>query len=130
MVPVSRHILLLGVLFFLLSVGMNFYLYFLLTDKNQVVRVVDGDSFDLKDGRRILLLGIDAPEKGRCMFEVGRERLEEIVLDKTVRLENTVIDDYGRILANVFVGTTLANKVMLMEGFARFLYVKSPYYVN
>lgn len=34
--------------------------------RTRVVAVPDGDSLQLKDGRRIRLLGIDAPERGRC----------------------------------------------------------------
>lgn len=125
---VPKFVVYLTLLFFLVSVGLNFFLILSWREKNQVLRVVDGDSFDLKDGRRIRLLGIDTPEKNRCMYEEARERLRQMIENRRLRMENTLIDDYGRILANVFVGNTLVNKVMLEEGLARFLYVKSPYY--
>lgn len=75
--------------------------------------MVDGDSFDLTAGRRIRLLGIDAPDKGRCLYEEARERLKELVLGKRVNLTDIVIDDYGRILANVW-----ASKIGSPSGFS------------
>ncbi len=109
---------------------MNWYFYLQLSDRNSVIKVVDGDSIDLKDGRRIRLLGIDAPEKERCMYGEARESLRVKVQGKRVKLENTIIDDYGRILANVFVGNELVNRTMVEAGLAKFTYVTSPYYQN
>lgn len=71
--------------------------------RNIVVSVPDGDSLQLKDGRRIRLLGIDAPERGRCMAGEAREKLVELAQGKHVRLTSTVTDDYGRTLAIVTV---------------------------
>jgi len=65
------------------------------------VSVPDGDSLDLAGGRRVRLLGLDAPEKGRCMADVSKARLSELVLGKRVRLKNVVKDSYGRQLADV-----------------------------
>ncbi|MBI4226455.1 thermonuclease family protein [Candidatus Roizmanbacteria bacterium] len=119
-------LILSGILFISIVANLLFLVNF--SEKNIVVRVVDGDSLDLKDGRRIRLLGIDAPERGKCMFEAGKAKLEEMVLGKRVRLEDIVTDDYGRNLANVFVGNILVNKVLVEEGLARFVYVKSRHY--
>ena len=112
----------------LTSLSLNLLQTYLRTENYRVIRVVDGDSFDLKDGRRIRLLSLDAPEKNRCFYPESRERLKSLILNKKVRLKDTVIDDYGRILANVFVGNIFVNKIMIEEGLARFSYVKSPYY--
>lgn len=97
-------------------------------ERNRVVKVIDGDSFETKDRRRIRLLGIDAPDKGRCLYNEAREGLKELVLGKRVRLTDVVTDDYGRILANVWMRNKLVNKVLVEEGLARFSYVSSPYY--
>jgi len=115
----------------LTSLSLNLLQTYLRTENYRVIRVVDGDSFDLKDGRRIRLLSLDAPEKNRCLYLESRERLKSLVLNKKVRLKDVVTDDYGRNLANVFVGPPaggFVNKIMLEEGLARFSYVKSPYY--
>ena len=97
------------------------------TADNSALRVVDGDSFDLKDGRRIRLLSVDAPERDRCLYSESRERLKDLVLDKKVQLKNIVTDDYGRVLADIFVNDILVNKIMLMEGLARFTYTGKNY---
>ena len=128
MVKIRKPIVVLILTILTISVLTNIYFYRQLTDQNTVIKVVDGDSIDLADGRRIRLLGIDAPERNRCMYEEARNRLKQMVENRRLRMENTVTDDYGRSLANVFVGTTFVNKIMLEEGLARFLYVKSPYY--
>lgn len=71
--------------------------------RNIVVSVPDGDSLQLKDGRRIRLLGIDAPEKGRCMADEARAKLVELAQGRHVRLKNIATDSYGRMLATVIV---------------------------
>lgn len=101
-------------------------------ERMRVVSVPDGDSIQLSDGRRVRLLGIDAPEKGRCLSEEARKELRGFVLRKHVRLKDTVTDDYGRVLAIVIIedvptwiaylrGKTdpLVNRVMLAKGLAK-----------
>lgn len=112
----------------LVSLILNLFQFYIASENNRVTKVIDGDSFELKDGRRVRLLSLDAPEKDRCGYIEARDRLEELIFNKKVRLKNTVKDDYGRILSNVFVENTLINKIMLEEGLTRFYYVKSPYY--
>ena len=128
MVKIRKPIVVLILTILTISVLINIYFYRQLADQNTVIKVVDGDSIDLADGRRIRLLGIDAPEKDRCGYDEAREKLSGAVLGKRIILEDMIIDDYGRILANVFVGHVLVNKVLVEEGLARFTYVKSPHY--
>ncbi len=72
--------------------------------RDVVVRVSDGDTFTLADGRRVRLLGVDAPEMGRCASVEAKNRLSQLVLGKRVRLKDIGYhDDYGRILASVLV---------------------------
>jgi len=71
--------------------------------RSRVSAVPDGDSLDLADGRRIRLLGIDAPERGRCMADEARARLIQLAGGKRVRLKDVVKDDFGRQLAMVIV---------------------------
>ena len=112
----------------LISVILNFLLLYSQREENRVRRVVDGDSFDLAGGRRIRLLGLDAPEKNRCYFTEARERLKDLILGKIVTLKDTVTDNYGRTLANVYIKNTFVNQVLLEEGLTRFTYATSPYY--
>src|SRR3989344_7590476 len=96
-------------------------------ERNRVVTVVDGDSFTTSDGRRIRLLGIDAPERSRCMHSEARLKLSSLVEGKRVTLSDVINDDYGRILANVWLDDTLVNEVMVREGFARYSGQKSAF---
>lgn len=85
-----------------------------------VVSVPDGDSLQLKDGRRIRLLGIDAPERGRCMADEARNKLVDLAQGRHVRLKNIATDSYGRMLANVLVSNGgLLQRVLLSAGLAR-----------
>ncbi len=87
----------------LLSLIVNGIYFSQSLERMRVVSVPDGDSLQLKDGRRIRLLGVDAPERGRCMATEARDKLVELALGKRVRLKNVVTDDYGRTLATVIV---------------------------
>lgn len=88
--------------------------------RNIVVSVPDGDSLQLKDGRRVRLLGVDAPEKGRCMAAEARTKLVGLAQGRHVRLKNTVTDSYGRMLANVLVTNGgLLQHGLLAAGLAR-----------
>ena len=93
----------LFILFFLFSLILNIVFIYGSWKRNVVVRVVDGDSLDLTDGRRVRLLGIDTPEKGNCMYDQARAHLQKQALGKHVRLKNPLKDSYGRLLANVIV---------------------------
>ena len=104
-VPRLWFFLILGL--FVCSVGFN--IYYLREQRNhfRVVQVFDGDSFLLADGRRIRLLSVDAPERGRCMADEARNQLTALLLGRVVRIKDLVIDSYGRTLANVIVEPTL-----------------------
>lgn len=100
--------------------------------RNIVVSVPDGDSLQLKDGRRVRLLGIDAPEKGRCMADQARQKLVDLAQGRHVRLKNIATDSYGRMLAIVIIEDwtswvgymqkrfdPLMQRVLVSSGFAR-----------
>lgn len=88
--------------------------------KGRVVRVLDGDTFDLEEGVRVRLIGVDAPEypKG-CLSLKAKERLEELVLGKEVEIEVVEKDNFGRKLGFVMIGGLLINQTMIEEGLAR-----------
>ncbi len=87
--------------------------------RNIVTQVPDGDSLQMADGRRVRLLGLDAPERGLCMADEAQSALLTAVKGRHVRLKNIVTDDYGRQLAHVFVGRTDLNAFMVERGLAR-----------
>ncbi|MEK7577911.1 MAG: thermonuclease family protein [Patescibacteria group bacterium] len=85
-----------------------------------VIGVIDGDTVVLEGKSRVRLRFIDAPEKGLCGYEEATKLLEKLVIGKSVRIEETIPDQYGRGMALVYVGNTLVNKEMLKSGWVRF----------
>lgn len=98
-----------------------------------VTRVIDGDTVDLQDGRRVRLIGIDTPEMGYSpraqtegvndpFAEEAKAFLREQAEGRRVRLEfgPEAEDQYGRTLAYLFLedGTHL-NAELLRRGLAR-----------
>ncbi|MCS6856253.1 MAG: thermonuclease family protein [Sandaracinaceae bacterium] len=96
-----------------------------------VVRVTDGDTMVVKIGEkeeRVRLIGVDAPEKDQVPWgERAKEFVESMTRGRTVRLEFDVEprDRYGRLLAYVYVDSTLLNLELLKEGLAM-LYTVPP----
>lgn len=92
--------------------------------------VIDGDTFDLTDGRRIRMLGINAPEEG-----FGDKPREAHAAESTtwlrrrieghrvrLRIDSAKPDRYQRTLAWVYdLDGELLNAQMLREGQARLL---------
>lgn len=92
----------------------------------RVAWVIDGDTIELDDGRRVRYIGVDAAEMGdgrRSAACFAREAMEEngrLVEGKTVRLARDVseTDRYGRILRYVFVDDVFINEALVRQGFA------------
>jgi hypothetical protein len=85
----------------------NYYQLKTLFPSSGIVSVVeDGDTFTLKSGVKIRLLGINAPEKGAKNYSEAKNELTKEVLDKKVYLEYDRYqnDKYGRVLAWVWMG--------------------------
>lgn len=88
-----------------------------------VARVIDGDTFVLDDGRRVRLLGIDTPEKGKWYFDEATDRMRDLVEGKDVTLVKDLseTDKYGRLLRHAYIGDQWINQIMIAEGYARFI---------
>ena len=103
------------------------------TETARVVRVIDGDTVILDDGRKVRYLGLDAPEISRTPFDpYGPEAFSlnhDLVQAKEVRLEydTNKTDSYGRTLAFVYVQKggrwICVNAALIREGLARTLFV-------
>lgn len=92
-----------------------------------VLRVIDGDSIELKNGTEVRLLGINAPERGQSCYQEAANRLRELIENKNVILEKDVEDkdQYGRLLRFVFFENENINLKMVKEGYAK-VYVLEP----
>jgi micrococcal nuclease len=100
--------------------------------ENQVTveKNADGDTISVRARKGVYsvrLIGIDTPEskfRGESQGEwadAASERLQEMLpAGKKVRLEisENVCDQYGRVLAHVFVGKSHVNKELVREGLA------------
>jgi endonuclease YncB( thermonuclease family) len=93
--------------------------------KGIVLQVLDGDTFQLQDGRQVRCLGVDAPERGEPFADEATQILNRLVGGKQVRLElgRPARDRDGRLLAYVFVGSNMVNTQLLQLGAA---YMRRP----
>ncbi|MBU1326879.1 thermonuclease family protein [Patescibacteria group bacterium] len=114
----------LPILFLIPSIILNFVLlYQARLSSNSgvvVIGVIDGDTVVLEGKSRVRLRYVDAPEKGLCGYDQATRELENLVMGKSVRIEETIPDTYGRGMALVYVGSTLINKEMLASGWVRY----------
>jgi len=88
-------------------------------EKGFVTKVIDGDTVII-NGESVRLLGIDADERGYPCYKEAKKRLEELVLNKEVRLEKDAEnkDQYKRYLRYIFVDDENVNLKLVEEGFA------------
>lgn len=77
------------------------------TQQYRLVRVSDGDSFELKDGNnrslRIRLYGVDAPEGNQRFGRESREHLLDLMKHTPVRMKTMYKDRYQRTVAIVYL---------------------------
>lgn len=98
------------------------------TQRAVVERVIDGDTLRVRvDGARkkVRLLGIDTPERGRNGYGPATKALKKLTpVGRTVTLTSDPTqpydDQYGRMLRYVKRGSTDVNRVQLSKGWARF----------
>ncbi|MAG24194.1 hypothetical protein CMI47_01315 [Candidatus Pacearchaeota archaeon] len=112
-----------AILAFLLTglIASNIYLFSIINQDETresviVARVIDGDTFQLEDGRKIRLTNINAPEKSQANHELSLNYLKQF-LNKSIQIEITETDRYGRTLANVYTPDYL-NLNLVSLGFA------------
>ncbi|QDS94885.1 Thermonuclease precursor [Roseimaritima multifibrata] len=91
----------------------------------KVNRVMDGDTIQIDaiegDSRTIRLVGIDAPESSQRFGTAAKVWLTQQVSGKTLRVEITEKDRYGRFLGNVYVvddGDRWLNREIILAGLA------------
>jgi endonuclease YncB( thermonuclease family) len=101
----------------------------------RVTRVLDGDTLVLDNGETVRLIGVDAPETHHPELPVQRfgEESTEFLrrfaegFECTLEYEpSNIRDQYGRLLAYVFVGDRLANAEIIRRGYA-YAYTRFPF---
>ncbi len=96
------------------------------SEEATVLRVIDGDTIELSDKRRIRYIGIDTPETVdprkpvQCFGKEASNENKRLVEGKSVRLEKDIseTDQYGRLLRYVYVDNTFVNDYLVRQGFA------------
>ena len=92
----------------LTNIGLNFRenkIFF--PEKVAVSEVTDGDTFNIKWGLPVRLVGIDAPNRGEDRFAEAKKGLEKLIGGRTVWLEYDrypADEKYVRVLAWVWLG--------------------------
>ena len=108
----------------IIVVSLFFNGYFVWKNREQmrVTSVYDGDTFWLKSGDRVRLLGINAPDLGKCKSEEAREALSKLVLNKIIDIKEEKRDTYGRRMGLVYVDGKLINEEIARAGLAKLNY--------
>jgi micrococcal nuclease len=82
-----------------------------------VNRIIDGDTLEC-DKLKIRLCGIDSPEKSQPYGAAATTKLTQLALNKNVRLVTQRTDNYGRILAEVWLKNRFINAELIRSGLA------------
>ena len=94
------------------------------TITGRVVGVADGDTITVLDAdkvqHKIRLAGIDAPEKKQPFGNRSKESLSDLAYNKTVEVETSKSDRYGRQIGKVLVNGRDINLVQVERGMAWF----------
>lgn len=86
----------------------------------RVSRVIDGDTVQLEDGRKVRYAGINAPEEGEPYHRESTQANNLLVGNKAVELEfgRSKTDKYGRLLAYIYLGRTFVQAELVKQGWA------------
>ena len=91
----------------------------------QVLRVIDGDTFETTDNQRIRVASAQAPELNRCGWEEAKTALEELILGKPLYIKVHFRDKFQRLVSLVYADNVFINTAMLQGGYSYF-YGGSP----
>jgi len=83
-------------------------------------KIIDGDTFIIEGGYSVRILGIDADERGYPCYDAAKTGLEELILNKEVRLEKGIedLDQWCRYLRYVFLDDENISLTLVKEGLA------------
>ncbi len=101
-------------------IAINFFLFKTqFSPQKEIVKislVIDGDTLELEDGRRVRLANINAPEKKTHNYELAINYLNKFQ-NQSLELEIIGIEKYGRILARIYT-PDYVNLELVKQGFA------------
>ena len=86
-----------------------------------VTAVTDGDTIKIEYQNKTIkvrLAGIDTPELRQEFGPESKKALEDKVLNKTVYIDGDKKDRYGRLIADIKIGSRWINKELVEDGYA------------
>jgi len=91
-------------------------------ETGRVTRVIDGDTIDVNINgtvERIRYVGVNTPERDEPCYSEASAANASMVEGQTVRLERdqTNRDRFDRLLRYVYVGDTLVNRELIVQGY-------------
>ena len=92
-----------------------------------VTKVIDGDTIDIETGERVRLICIDTPEYDEEGYKDAKEYVEDLILNKKVRLEKDVSETgkYGRLVRYVYLEDgTFVNELIVKQGYGKVYWYK------
>ena len=111
--------------------------YYLFDKENKVmgsaIRVIDGDTFVADSGEKVRLIGMNTPEKNEYYYTEAKNKLEDLILNKTIYLEKDKKnrDKYGRLLRYIYTDDYFVNLELTKKGYARsYLIEPNDKYIN
>ncbi len=84
----------------------------------EVLRVIDGDTFETKEKQRIRITSTESPELDMCGGKEAKEALEGLIVGKPVYLKVVYRDPYQRLVSLVYADGKFINKEMLSRGYS------------
>ena len=105
--------------FFITALIAGNYLFFIdkgiIRERVEIIRVLDGDTVELSDGRHIRLLNINTPEKGLPFSDLAKDFLSNFTY---VELETAGLDKYDRTLGRIYFKEQYLNLEIVRKGMA------------
>ena len=104
----------------------------------KVIRIIDGDTFEIENGDKVRMIGIDAPELKDNEGLESKNHLKLLIENKYVSLikdeKNKNKDFFGRLLRYVYLEDSDINLKMIEDGYAnvytKFKFTKLKEYIN
>jgi len=89
------------------------------------IKVLDGDTIRVTDGNiksTLRIASIDAPEKSQAYGKVAKYHLQEMVLDKKIKIKpvGRGLGKYGRVIGMLYVDGVDVGLEMIKEGLATY----------
>ena len=95
-------------------------------ESGKCIKVVDGDTIYLDNGKKIRFVGVNTPEKGVDGYLTSKLFVQKLCLNKEVGIDvdnSKHSDKYGRTLGVVIVDGKNVNEMLLKEGLAEVMYI-------